>query len=74
MVTRDEVKVGDKLKRINGEHSGMEIGDVGTVKRIKRDGIHVVFYEYGGGHGMNHFIKVGGKLDKLKKKLMGGEQ
>ena len=73
MVIKKEVKVGDKLRRIKGEHGGMEVGDVGTIENINGDDTDFInFKEYGEGHTGANLIKLDNKLEKLKKKLMGG--
>lgn len=43
-------KIGDRVKRIAGEHLGMRVGDVGTVVGLKRGG-SLVLGEYPGGSG-----------------------
>ncbi|HSQ90198.1 hypothetical protein [Romboutsia sp.] len=50
------LEIGDKVRRIDGEFGGMVVGDVGTITEF-RDDLHVSLEEYGGGHGVSHFIK-----------------
>jgi len=63
-------KVGDKVKRIEGQHMGMGIGDTDIVTKIYDE---TTFYltKYIGGHSPRKFVKCEGKVYKLMKELMG---
>lgn len=54
-----EFKVGDKVKRVWGEHCGMNAGDIGTIEYISKNGINI--REFGGlewNHEESSFIKI----------------
>lgn len=49
-------KVGDVVRRFEGEYDGMKLGDHGTVTGLCQDGQHMTLQGHGTrGHGMNHF-------------------
>ena len=49
-------QVGDTVRRIKGEHNGMEIGDIATVKEIETLGsFYLVDYPGIGGHFPEYF-------------------
>ena len=41
------IRVGDKVRRISGSHSGMNPGDVGTVSRVTRSCVSIIEYQIG---------------------------
>ena len=57
-------KKGDRIRRTEGTHMGMHVGDVGTV--VKDFGVGVSIKEYGNGstHSSRFFELVAGAKDK----------
>jgi len=52
-------KVGDKVRRISGNHGGMHPGDTDVVLSV-HDGANLVLQRYGMGHSSNSFKLVSG--------------
>lgn len=49
-------KVGDKVKRINGNHGGMSIGDIGIIIEIENDGgLRIRKFDTEGTHDNSNF-------------------
>ena len=46
-------KKGDKIKRISGEHMGMEKGDIATIRELNK--YFIFLEEYEGGHNLRNF-------------------
>jgi len=54
----EEFKVGDKVKRINGEHMGMKVGDIAIITETTSGNFSISLCSYDGGHAKNNFVKI----------------
>jgi hypothetical protein len=64
MVTEQEFKVGDTVKRINGEHAGMRIGDTDEIIFIDYNSLWLKNFKGKSGefsHSKENFVIIGKK-------------
>lgn len=54
--TDNIIRIGDRVKRIRGDHNGMKVGDTDIVLSEREGVIHLQTYSLG--HTKSNFIKV----------------
>jgi len=59
MVTEQEFKVGDTVKRINGEHAGMTVGDTDEIISIDYNSLWLKNFKFS--HYKENFVIIGKK-------------